>query len=451
MGLPACKTGESIFESVFFLSDILPLESDHEFLPMVQISDTDVIDVHLFQDEDSICIILVDKSDELEWQMLARQRSNELSLLQHKVECLDDERLATPEVSLIFQAMNMAAMVSRNDGSFSLLRPPAPIFTVFYPELFENRKRYYPQERFGFVENFIIDAQSLWDSKENLRRIRSGPWVEKTLDGDEIVLEAIALNWEERALLLLEVLEESYQQQHRVLQIGREGKLAKEVLEKEVRKRTRQIRKREEEIALRLVCAADCRDDGETGSHIRRLGLYSEVIARQLGWEQHLVDSIRIAAPMHDIGKIGIPDHILKKPGKLTDAEFEFMKLHPEIGARILSNSNSQLVQMAHDIALGHHEKWDGSGYPAGLTGADIAISARIVAIVDVFDALIHKRIYKEAMSVDEALDLMRVERGKQFDPQLFDLFIELREEMERIAFDFTTPVYGGFLDLLEN
>jgi len=450
MGLPACNIGENILESTFFLVDMLPLANDHEFLPLVQTSDNDIIDVHLFQDEDVIWILLVDKSEELEWQILARQRSNELLLLQHKMERLDDERLATPEVSLIFQAMNMAALVYKGEGAFSLLRPPAPIFTVFYPELFEKKNRFYPQERFCFLENFLIDAKNLWDSKENHRRIRSGPWVDKTLDGDEVVLEALALNWEERALLLVEVLEENYQQQHRVLQIGREGKLAKDVLEKEIRKRTRQIREREEEITLRLVCAADCRDDGETGSHIRRLGLYGEVIARQLGWEQHLIDAIRIAAPMHDIGKIGIPDHILKKAGKLTDAEFEIMKLHPEIGARILSNSNSELVQMAHEIALGHHERWDGSGYPYGLSGADIAISARIVAIVDVFDALVHKRVYKEAISIDEALEQMCPERGKHFDPNLFDLFLELREEMERIAFDTTNPVYDGFLDNFE-
>ena len=447
MGVPRWNIGENVLDSADFLVDMLPLSTGHEFLPLVQTSDTDIVDVHLFEDEDVIWIILVDKSEDLEWQMLARQRSNELMLLQQKFEGLDDVRLATPEVSLIFQALNMAALVHKGDGSFTLLRPPAPVFTVFYPEIFENKKRYYPQERFCFIENFLVDAQSLWDSGENHRRIRSGPWIDKTLDGDEVVLEALALNWEERALLLIEVLEENYQQQHRVLQIGREGKLARDVLEKEVRKRTRQIREREEEITLRLVCAADCRDDGETGSHIRRLGLYSEVIARHLGWEQNLIDAIRIAAPMHDIGKIGIPDHILKKADKLTDAEFEIMKLHPEIGARILANSESELVQMAHEIALGHHERWDGSGYPFGLSGSDIAISARIVAIVDVFDALIHKRVYKKAISVDDALDQMGLERGKQFDPQLFDLFLELREEMERVAVDNTSPVYGGFSD----
>jgi len=144
---------------------------------------------------------------------------------------------------------------------------------------------------------------------------------------------------------------------------------------------------------------------------------------------------------MHDIGKIGIPDHILKKPGKLTESEFEIMKLHPEIGARILSNSDSPLVQMARDICLGHHEKWNGSGYPYGLAGEKIPISARIVAIVDVFDALIHRRVYKDEMPTDKAILLMQEGRGLHFDPELLDLFVNLKEQMTEIAFDYSNPI----------
>ena len=445
MGLPSWEVGKNISDSAYFLSGMLPMTNDYEFLPSVHTSDTDIIDIHLFQDTELIWVILEDKSDDLEWQILARQKANELRLLEHKMQGQKVVHDAPPEVSLIFQALNMVAMLSRGNGSFELLKPPAPIFSIFYPELFENISLFYPQERFPIIENFLDEAQVLWRSKESGRRVRSGPWTDETLDGDEVVLEAIALNWEEHSMLLIEVLEESYQIQHRILQIGREGKLAKNLLEREVRKRTQQIREREEEIALRLVCAADSRDDGETGSHIRRLGRYSEVMAKHLGWEQSKTDAIRIAAPMHDIGKIGIPDCILKKPGSLTRAEFEIMKQHPEIGARILSNSNSELVQMAREISLGHHERWDGSGYPFGQIGAQIAISARIVAIVDVFDALIHKRIYKSAMSVEKALDIMREQRGKHFDPELFDLFLELREEMVEIAENYKSPLFSGF------
>lgn len=444
MGLPPWQPGEKITESAFFLSGMLPLNNNYELLPSIHTNDTEVIDIHLFQDGGIVWIILENKTEDLEWQMLARQKANELQMLRRKVERMDSESSLLPEVSLIFQTLNMVALIHKGDGEFALLKPPAAIFSDLYPELLDAKNPLYPQRRFLFLENFLGDAQFLWDSRDNHRRLRSGPWIERKSDGEEVALEAIALNWEDRALLLIEVLDEDYHQQHRTLQLGREGKLTKDILEHEIRVATREIREREEEISLRLVCAADTRDDGETGSHIRRLGLYSEVIARNLGWEQELIDAIRVAAPMHDIGKIGIPDYILKKPGKLTDAEFDIMKTHPEIGARILSNSKSKLIQMAREISLGHHEKWDGSGYPYGLKGTEIDISARIVAIVDVFDALIHKRVYKQEMEVSEAFDLMSGQRGKHFDPQLFDLFVDRREDMERIAYDYVNPIFSG-------
>lgn len=444
MGLPLWNRGDNITESAFFLSGMLPLTNYYELLPSIHTNETEVVDIHLFQDADKIWIILENKTEDLEWQMLARQKANELQMLRRKVELMSNENTQLPEVSLIFQSLNMVALIHKGNGEFALLKPPAAIFSSFYPELQDGKGPLYPQKRFLFLENFLGDAQLLWDSRDNHGRIRSGPWVDSTLDGDEVALEAIALNWENQALLLIEVLDEDYHQQHRTLQLGREGKLTKNILEHEIGKATRQILEREEEISLRLVCAADTRDDGETGSHIRRLGLYSEIIATHLGWEQELIDAIRVAAPMHDIGKIGIPDYILKKPGKLTEAEFDIMKTHAEIGARILSNSKSKLIQMAREIALGHHEKWDGSGYPYGLKGTEIDISARIVAIVDVFDALIHKRVYKQEMAVSEAFDLMAKQRGKHFDPRLFDMFVDLRADMEKIAFDFANPISSG-------
>ena len=441
MGLHTWRQGENLLDSVEFLAGMLPMCSPYELLPSVNINDSNIVDVHLFRDTDLVWVILENKSEELEWQRIARQKSNELRMRDQSNEAVVGNWVPWPEILLIFEALNMVAMVKEGEDSFRLIKPVAPTFSVNFPELFENCLECYPQNRFLFIENFLEDAQVLWNSKAG-RRLRSGPWVDTNADGEEVALEAIALNWEDQALLIIEVLQEDYQQQHHTLQLGRESRLTEQLLEREIRKATHQIREREEEIALRLVCAADTRDDGETGSHIRRLGLYSEVIARRLGWQQDLIDAIRVAAPMHDIGKIGIPDNILKKPARLTEAEFEIMKLHPLIGARILSNSNSELVQMACEISLGHHEKWDGSGYPYGQKGDEIPISARIVAIVDVFDALIHKRVYKKEMSVEQALELMSEQRGKHFDPQLFDLFIELREDMERIAFDFVNPIF---------
>ncbi|MDH3762778.1 MAG: HD domain-containing protein [Gammaproteobacteria bacterium] len=441
MGLPSWKLGESVLEQALFLSGYLPMTRDYEFIEAFEAADDSIVDIHLFRDQQQIWVILVDKTGDMEWESSARQSANELRLLKQQVlqRAADDD--SDPHTQFdFFESLNMMALRANDDGSFECLEPVSDRFKRLYPESAPSSHALHPQERFPFVENFLVDAAEVWADATGDRRIRSGPWVER--DGDsEVALEAIALNWKGNKLLFLEVLDESYRLNQSFLQIGREGVLLNRVLEDEVRKQTREIRAREEEIALRLVCAADSRDDGETGSHIRRLGLYSELIAQHLGWNDADAEEIRIAAPMHDIGKIGIPDHILKKPGQLTDSEFDIMKLHPEIGARILSNSETPLVQMARDICLGHHEKWDGSGYPRGLAGEQIPISARIVAIVDVFDALIHKRVYKREMPVEKAIDLMLEGRGSHFDPQLLDLFVRLKEKMTEIAFDYSNPI----------
>ncbi|MEN8135630.1 MAG: HD domain-containing phosphohydrolase [Thermodesulfobacteriota bacterium] len=174
-----------------------------------------------------------------------------------------------------------------------------------------------------------------------------------------------------------------------------ESKRQEEILEEKVRERTAEVRNREEEIALRLISAVGHRDE-ETGEHVKRIGLYSATIATALGWDQAGIDLMRVAAPMHDVGKIGIPDTILLKPGKLLPAEYEIIKEHSSLGGKILSGTNIPLLQMATDIALYHHEKWDGSGYPHGVAGEDIPESARIVALVDVYDALSTDRVYRK-------------------------------------------------------
>lgn len=431
------KNGDNILAEALFLTGLFPLTNDYEYISSYQLNDKQILDIHLFKDIELDWIIMVDKTDELEWQSKARQKSNELRLLQQGMVKKTKNRYFD-----FFEALSLMALRMNDDGSFELLEPVAPRFFDIYPELSNSRSSLYPQEKFIFIENFLIDARELWNSNNNHKRIRSGPWIEHTPDDGELALEAIALNWDDNKLLFVEIQDETYQQNLEFLQIGRDGALFKNVLEKEIHKRTEIIRAREEEIALRLVSAADSKDDGETGDHIRRLGLYSQLMAKHLGWGQNEIDEIRIAAPMHDIGKIGIPDHILTKPGKLTKEEFEIMKKHPEIGSKILSNSKSPLIQMASDISLGHHEKWDGSGYPYGLSGEDISISARIVAIVDVFDALIHKRVYKDKLPIDEAMAILKEGRGKHFDPDLLDLFLELKKEMILIAKDFVEPIY---------
>jgi len=204
-------------------------------------------------------------------------------------------------------------------------------------------------------------------------------------------------------------------------------------LEKLVSEQTRVIREAHEETIHRLVSASMYRDE-ETGAHIRRTGLYSELLAATAGWAPELVDQIRLAAPMHDVGKIGIPDAILLKPGKLTAEELAIMQKHARLGAQMLSGSQSPVLCMARDIALCHHERWDGKGYPSGLKGVEIPESARIVAIVDVFDSLTHDRVYRLALEPSKVLRIMQAGRGTQFDPRLFDIFWSLLPEMNAIA-----------------
>jgi putative two-component system response regulator len=186
------------------------------------------------------------------------------------------------------------------------------------------------------------------------------------------------------------------------------------------------------QIIQRLGRAAEFKDN-ETGLHVIRMSHYSRLLALAAGCSARFADDLLNAAPMHDIGKIGIPDTILQKPGKLDEAEWKIMRSHAEIGARIIGDDRSSLLRMAATIALSHHERWDGTGYPHGLQGEVIPLEARIVAIADVFDALTSKRPYKHAWTVDEAFALIESEAGKHFDPARARCFLGLRPQLEAI------------------
>lgn len=183
------------------------------------------------------------------------------------------------------------------------------------------------------------------------------------------------------------------------------------------------------QVIQRLGKASEYKDN-ETGLHIIRMSHYSRILADAFGLSDYQVDRIFNAAPMHDVGKIGIPDSIMLKPGKLTEEEFNIMKKHPLIGADILGDDDSDLIAVAKSISLTHHEKWDGSGYPYGLSGTDIPLEGRIVAIADVFDALTSKRPYKEAWSFEKAMDYMVEQKGKHFQAELIDL---LEQNLDKI------------------
>lgn len=186
------------------------------------------------------------------------------------------------------------------------------------------------------------------------------------------------------------------------------------------------------QIIQKLGRAAEYKDN-ETGMHVMRMSHYSHRLALAYGFSDNVAEDLLNAAPMHDIGKIGIADSILLKPGKLTTEEFDVMKSHPEIGAEILGDSQVPLLKMARTVALHHHEKWDGSGYPFGLKEEDIPIEARIVAMADVFDALTSERPYKKAWTVEAALDYQKEQKGRHFDPTLVDLFQTILPEILQI------------------
>ncbi|MBY6186396.1 two-component system response regulator [Marinobacter hydrocarbonoclasticus] len=204
-------------------------------------------------------------------------------------------------------------------------------------------------------------------------------------------------------------------------------------LESLVRSRTHELEQARLHVVQCLGRAAEYKDN-ETGLHVIRMSHYAERLARAAGLPEHFCQVLLHAAPMHDIGKIGIPDRILKKEARLDAKEWDVMRTHPELGAKILGDLETELMQMASTIALTHHERWDGEGYPQGLKGTDIPVEGRIVAIADVFDALTSRRPYKGAWTVDDTLAEMQRERGTQFDPELVDLFLTLEPEIRVIA-----------------
>ena len=203
-------------------------------------------------------------------------------------------------------------------------------------------------------------------------------------------------------------------------------------LEKTVDLRTEQLKNASLEVIWRLTAASEYRDN-ETGAHIKRMSHYSAAIARKMGLRKKTVETILYSAPMHDIGKIGIPDDILLKAGKLNTEEWRIMKSHTIIGANILKGSKIGFVRMGAMIALTHHEKWDGSGYPNGLKGRQIPLAGRIVALADVFDALTSKRTYKEPFPVQKSNRIIEEGRGTHFDPEVVDAFFNIQADILQI------------------
>ncbi len=212
-----------------------------------------------------------------------------------------------------------------------------------------------------------------------------------------------------------------------------------EILDARVAQRTQELHDSRLDIIRRLGRAAEYRDN-ETGLHIIRMSKYSRILGLRAGVTRAEAELLLQASPMHDIGKIGIPDAILLKPGKLDAGEWKIMQTHAQIGADLLGGNDFPLLRMAREIALAHHEKWDGSGYPQGLSGEAIPLVGRIVAVADVFDALTTPRTYKPAWPVEQAIEHLRAQRGHHFDPRLVDGFLESLDEVLDVFEQFAEP-----------
>jgi putative two-component system response regulator len=257
----------------------------------------------------------------------------------------------------------------------------------------------------GYLPIVFITADADTHLKKRALSMGAKDFVNKPFDATEIVLRI-------RNLLAARYLYLALQAQN-------------DVLEARVQERTGELEQAQLEILNRLSRAADFRDD-DTMQHTERVGRLSAALARELGMHDEDVALLRLAAPLHDLGKIAVPDSILLKGGGLNDDEFGVVKTHTTIGARLLSGSTHPLLQMAEEIARTHHEQWDGSGYLQGLQGDAIPLVSRIVAVADVFDALTHRRTYKKSWPLSEVLDELNRQKGRQFDPAVVDALMRI-------------------------
>ncbi|OCT13171.1 two-component system response regulator [Paenibacillus pectinilyticus] len=263
-------------------------------------------------------------------------------------------------------------------------------------------------EESHFLPILVLTADVTQEAKKEALHLGAHDFLTKPLDKSEVVLRI-------NNLLKTRFYHKQMQEQN-------------QLLEQRVQERTAKLEKAKLEILQLLGRTSEFRDD-QTGQHTQRVGQMAKAIAVSLGLPEHEAELIERATPLHDLGKLGIPDDILLKPGRFTPEEFEHMKTHTTIGASILEGSQFPDLQLAHTIALTHHEKWDGTGYPNGLSGEDIPLAGRIVAIADFYDALTHERPYKRAWTTEEALTEIQKQRGLHFDPRVVDAFLNIIQE----------------------
>jgi putative two-component system response regulator len=334
---------------------------------------------------------------------------DEATLKAARILIVDDEQANVLLLERVLAQSGYSNLVSTTDSTkvleLCVRTPPDLILLDLHmpePDGFEVLKQLQPWLNARWLPILVLTADATRDAKERALSSGAKDFLVKPLDAVEVLL---------RIRNLLEI---------RFLQIGlRKQNL---LLEQRVQTQTEDLSDARLEILERLAIAAEYRDDA-TGEHTKRVGRTSALIARKLGMAHDEVELIRYAATLHDVGKIGVPDRILLMPGRLSPDDFELMKNHVRVGARILSGSRSPLLRTAEQVALTHHEWWDGSGYLSGMRGEEIPIAGRIVALADVFDALTHDRPYKQATSFTKAMALIRHLSGRQFDPGVVEAF----------------------------
>lgn len=335
------------------------------------------------------------------------------------------------ELDRLFASMDYLLLERMEEDKFMVASTPPAWAAGVEEGVFAPGSELKPSEYFPVLDIFYPEAEEVWESGGSAKA-ECDSWLQTGENGEQLALSARAFCFDGQSLLLIENLGEKYEQQVGMLQMAREHLLHNERLESEVRRKQMLVRQREEELAMKLLVASGWRDQ-ETGSHVERIGNYSSAMAEAMGWDKDQQADIRLAACLHDIGKIGIPDAILQKPGKLEEMERSVMETHTSIGESMMGHLDFPMMQMARDIAIGHHEKWDGSGYPYQRSGEEIPIEARVVAIVDVYDALSHARVYKPAFPEEKVLSILKEGSGSHFDPKLLDLFFDLLPKMREI------------------
>ena len=361
--------------------------------------------------------------------------------MRRKIMMVDDETLNISVVAEYLKAGGYHDLVSTDDPTQALSlasreRPDAILLDLHMPQLsgFDILKLIRADQALAWVPVVILTSSTDYDQKLLALELGATDFLQKPLHYGELMARL-------RNILMAKAYQDQWKDYSKTLEAA-------------VRKRTAELEASRQEVIHCLARAGEFRDD-DTGYHVIRVGRYTRIIGQQLGIEEQSLDALEQAAKLHDIGKIGIPDSILLKAGSLTAQEFDAMqkhsnfgkriiegihesespqlRQHTEIGAKILDAARSPILMLAMKIALTHHERWDGTGYPLGLSGEDIPLEGRITAVADVFDALSTKRSYKPAFPLKKCFSIMEGGRGRHFDPRILDAFFARRDEIVQI------------------